>query len=94
MQGVSPHGQDGNQVGLEGRHGRDDLGARLAHGGPCGDENRQVVPTPGHAKRFPKKGFAQGRGGQVGVAVDRLELAGSGFQLTAGLEGSHLLGEF
>ena len=94
--GVGPHRRDGDRVGLEGAPREDDLGARLAHGGQRSDEDRRGAGADAHlirthAEAVPE-GFAQGRGGQVGVAVDRLELAGDRFQHGRAGRGRHLVG--
>ena len=94
--GVGPHGRDGDRVGLEGAPREDDLGARLAHGGQRSDEDRRGAGADAHlvgahAEAVPE-GFAQGRGGQVGVTVDRLEFAGDCFQHGRAGRGRHLVG--
>ena len=94
--GVAAHGGNGDRVGLEGAPGEDDLAAGLADGGQCGDEDRRGTSTHAHLVGMNaealRKGLAQGRGRQVGVAVDRLEFAGDRLEHSWAGRRRHLVG--
>jgi len=56
-----------------------------------GEERASDADLPQEADA-PREGLAQGRGGQVGVAVDRLKFAGDRFQDGGAGRGRHLIG--
>ena len=94
--GLTANGRHGDWVGLEGTPWEDHPGAGLTDGGQSGHKNRRGASAHAYLVGADPEALAeclpQGGSRQVGVAVDRLQLARDRFQHRGAGRGRHFVG--